>query len=276
MKRIEKYFRLITYPKAYVNKEINKRIENFIAENTLLPINEIWDGDIFIAGYPKSGNTWLQTIISGILYGINTTYLSDKLSQEIIPDVHARKYYKRFGAINFFKTHHLPKPEYKNVIHLVRDGRDSMVSYFYMNKILGKNYTLKDMIVDGNGLFPSKWHTHTKAWLENPYNANIITIRYEDLHFQPIKALKEICRFTNLERSDQILSEIITGSTIENMRKRVEETGGMGHSDWEGKKGVLFFREGRIGDYKTTIPADLIDYFNKESETELKHLGYSI
>ena len=118
----------------------------------------------YIAAYPKSGNTWMQNLIAGVLLESSSPLLAQNLVNELVPDVHAKKYYKRFFEPTIFKTHALPKAQYKKVIHLVRDGRDVMVSYHKMgvNKNASFPHTLEDMVVEGKGVSPSKWHLHTE------------------------------------------------------------------------------------------------------------------
>ncbi|MCX7411931.1 MAG: sulfotransferase domain-containing protein, partial [Planctomycetia bacterium] len=40
--------------------------------------------DIFIAGYPKSGNSWMQVLVSCITYGIDPDTSPDSLVQELV------------------------------------------------------------------------------------------------------------------------------------------------------------------------------------------------
>ena len=272
--------KFLANPKKYITKLVLRNTERTIskiADNDFLtPINQTEPQDVFIAGFPKSGNTWMQSLVAGLLYGIDTEYMPDKLAQEIVPDVHTRNYYKRFGTINFFKTHHLPQPHYKKVIYLVRDGRDAIVSYYHFNKKHGSNCSLQKMLLNGTEIFPSKWHIHASEWLKNPYNAEIITIRYEDLINQPLIELKKICSFIKINRSNELLTKVIEGNKIDKMRDRVIKTGGMGHHAWQGDKASNFFRKGKIGGYKDEIPKELITYFNNEAYEQLIHFNYQI
>ncbi|WP_430934749.1 sulfotransferase domain-containing protein [Saccharicrinis sp. 156] len=265
-------------PKKYISDLVilhsKNRLEKITEREFLIPIDKTESQDVFIAGFPKSGNTWMQSLVAGLLYGIDTQYMPDKLAQEIVPDVHARKYYKRFGTINFFKTHHLPQPHYKKVIYLVRDGRDAMVSYYHFNQKLGIHVSMDKMIKEGKHVFPSKWHQHVQQWQNNPYNAEIITIRYEDLQEQPLIELKKICEFVSIKRSDELLTKVIEGNRIDKMRARVKETGGMGNKMWTGNKGQEFFRKGKTGDYVKEMSPEQIDYFNTDSASELKYFKY--
>ena len=66
---------------------------NPLAEQSL--ISHIDPSDIIIAGYPKSGNTWSQVLISGLVYGVSPTFTPDSVVQDLVPDVHYRRFYRR-------------------------------------------------------------------------------------------------------------------------------------------------------------------------------------
>ncbi len=255
--------------------KIEERARNLsheiIARNNFIPINNTKEEDIFITGFPKSGNTWMQNLISGLLYGLDTSLLPDTLTQELVPDIYGKTYYKRFHSVNFFKSHELPKPHMKRVIYLVRDGRDAMASYYAMNRALGKNVTLKEMIVDGKEIYPSKWYVHIREWLKNPYNSNILVVKYEDLISEPYKQLERILGFSKLDRSPEILKRTIEGNSFENMKMK-EEKFGWNNDKWDPNERCI--RRGKIGSYKEEISKNLIDYLEKEAFKELKEFNY--
>jgi len=262
-----------SFIKTEVKKRQNQKLN--LDKELFVSTNKFDENDIFIIGFPKSGNTWMQTLMSCLLYGIDAKYMSDRLAQEIVPDIQSRTLYKRFGSFNFFKTHDLPKPEYKKVIYIIRDGRDAITSYMHFKSKLGFSYTIRDFFTDRNAVFPTFWHEHVKSWIENPYNSEILFVKYEDLIKCPKDVLKEIMKFVDINRSDDLLNKIIDGSSIDSMRKRVLETGGMGNKNWIGKKGADFFRKGVIGDYKNFMTEEEINSFNELSYNELKHFGYN-
>jgi hypothetical protein len=239
-----------------------------------IPIHDFNSNDVFVVGFPKSGNTWMQSIISGLYYGIDTKYLSDRLAQEIVPDVHVRKYYKRFGNINFFKSHHLPKPEYKRVIYIVRDGRDAMVSYYKMNQLHDNDISFSDMIIHGKNIFPSTWYEHVKKWMDNPYNSKIIYIRYEDLLLDTFNVIKKLCEFIEIKRDKDLIERVISGTTFELMQEKAKFFNGMGHKNLIGDKGIKFFRRGKIGSYIEEMPQDLKSIFEKRAYEQLNKFNY--
>lgn len=276
LNKIKKGVSLLKSPRKFLSEERERYLLQVMNNNFLIPIEKTLDDDIFIVGYPKSGNTWMQSLVSGMLYGIDTEFLPDRLAQAIVPDVHARQFYTRFGKINFFKSHHLPRPEYKKVIYLIRDGRDVITSYYSYNKVLGYDFSLEEMVKEGKGLFPSKWKDHVSAWMENPYNALVLIVRYEDLINQTMTELQKICEFASIERETKKLEKVIIGNSIDKMREKAKKYNGMGHLNWEGNKAQKFFRKGKVGSYKTELPKELIEYFNNDSYKELKEFNYEI
>lgn len=277
MKKIKDIIKFVLNKDEYLQKELKAstvRYNKIFKKDFLVPIKQFSDDDVFIVGFPKSGNTWMQTLMSCILFGIDAKYMSDKLAQEIVPDVHARTYYKRFNSFNFFKSHDLPKKEFRKVIYIVRDGRDAITSYLHFRKNLGQDVKLSDFYTDESWVFPTFWHLHVKAWLENPYNADILYVRYEDLLKNTHAELQRIMQFVGVQREPELIDKIVEGSSITNMRKRVAETGGMGNHKWTGEKGAKFFRKGKIGDYVNHMTKEEIKAFNEISKKELSEFGY--
>ncbi len=259
-----------------VKKKVNQKIDEIVSNEFLTPINETLDNDIFIVGYPKSGNTWMQSLISGIYYGVDTRFLPTLLAQELVPGVHHRLFYRRYSETCFFKSHNLPDNRYRKVIYLVRDGRDAMVSYYAMNVNLGINTSLEKMIKENANVFNFKWHEHVEMWNKNPYNADIITIRYEDLIYNTLEELKRICHFIGIHRTSEYLKRVAEGASIDNMRNNTLSKNGFLHNDWKGLDAKKFFRHGEVGSYKKEMNKDLIKYFNKISKNALRIHHYDI
>ncbi|PHR14737.1 MAG: hypothetical protein COA40_00715 [Aequorivita sp.] len=273
---IRKKIRQIIFKRFEIGELINKSISGSFKTQGFTSIDDIQENDILIAGYPKSGNTWLQNIIAGLLLDSTSELLTPKLINEIVPDVHAKNFYKRIFNSMIFKTHHLPKPEYKKVIHLVRDGRDVMVSYYNMgkNKNIDFKYSLKDMVVNGLGLSPSKWHIHSKAWINNPYKAEIMLLRYEDIHEFPLREMRRISKFIGLELSDTRLMSIYDNNRIDKVRSKVAKFGMDNDHTWKNKPITSFFRKGEVGNYEKEMSMELINYFNSEAKEELQYFKY--
>lgn len=254
-----------------INIRSDKWMNDYMLEQHYYPITHFDKKDVFIVGYPKSGNTWMQHILASLIFGISPKLMPDKLVQELIPQIYSKKYYKRFLDFTCFTSHELPRPDFKKVIYLVRDGRDAMASYYAYNQNLGVNIPIEEMIKDGKGLFPCKWNEHTKAWLKNPYNAEILFIKYENLITNPDQTLIKITDFLKIQRAESIIKTVISENKFEVMQHKEKTFGWHTKSFPKDKK---FVRKGKIGNYKSEISNDLIRYFEIEAQQELEHFGY--
>jgi Sulfotransferase domain len=262
----------ITIDETAIADMVDEKIQSL----NFTPIENTYKNDIFLAGFPKSGNTWLQNLLAGVLLDTTSRLLTPRLVNEIVPDVHAKSYYKRFFNSMIFKTHDLPKKQHRRVIHLVRDGRDAMVSYYNMgiNKNVNFPYSMGEMVIEGKGVFPTKWNIHTRLWNENPFNAEILTVRYEDMHKTPISELQRISKFIKVEISNERLKDIVEYNSIYNLRQRVAKYGIDNDHTWKNKHITSFFRKGEIGNYKSEMSEDLISFFNEEAKRELSFYNY--
>ena len=124
---------------------LGKREARQVLPAGYMPATKFSEEDVFIVGYPKSGNTWFQDLAAGVVFGALPAFAPPVLVQDLVPDVHAVQHYKRYATPMFFKSHALPTPDYKRVVYLLRDGRDAMVSYYHQLVVLDKG-----RVVQGN------------------------------------------------------------------------------------------------------------------------------
>lgn len=231
--------------------------------------------DVFVAGYPRSGNTWVQHMLASLHAGCDLQRASDAVVQLLVPDVHATRYYQRWTTPMIFKTHELPHPRIRRVILLVRDGRDAMVSYYHYNcATLAQPVSLHDMVVEGRGLFPGRWHEHTAAWSQNPFGAEMLTVRYEDLKAATASQLRRMATFLGHDDvHDEELESIAAAAKFERMRER-EERFGWADKNWS--KEHRFVRRGVVGSYADEMPASLVRAFEADAAPWLRAYGYTV
>lgn len=238
-----------------------------------LPINQTKEFDVFVVGYPKSGNTWFQNIIASLLLGLTPEFTPDCLIQEIVPDVHHKKRYKRFTDPVYFKSHFLPRPEYRKVVYLIRDGRDVMVSYFhYLEEIEKKKMDDKSKLIRfGYGLPFGKWLDHVESWMLNPYGADMLIIKYENMRKDLLCELKRFCEFALIDRDEFFLQQVVVKVSFQNMRKQ-EERFGWDRPNWP--KEARFVRRGVVGSHKDEMESALYEELTKEAKKTLERFGY--
>jgi hypothetical protein len=137
---------------------------------------------VWLASYPRSGNTFLRTVLYQC-FGMRSAsiYRDDLGGQKGIEELAGHIEHAADGRLDFgdqplqlIKTHAVPF-DGRPAIYVLRDGRDAVVSLYHF---LHERHALSD-IVEGKNHFGS-WGDHVTAWqpLKRP---NTLLLRYEDL-----------------------------------------------------------------------------------------------
>ncbi|HVU32608.1 MAG TPA: sulfotransferase domain-containing protein [Opitutaceae bacterium] len=228
--------------------------------------------DVFIVGFPKSGHTWLQYLLASLAGGIDVTRAPDSLVQDVIPDVYARVAYRRYREPTFFKSHALPRKDYRRVIYLVRDGRDAMVSWFHHHQAVFGPMDFPTLVRTAPHL-EARWHEHVEAWLKNPFQAELLVVRYEVLRRTPVEELARIAAFAGIEAAAARLEAAVSAASFEKQKQREAKHG------WEDPmwpKDKSFVRRGTVGSYRDEMPPEALAAFIAEAGPTLRSLGYAI
>lgn len=146
-----------------------------------------------------------------------------------------------------------------------------MVSCFHYYSVdWGKEINFSNMIRDDNIPF-DKWHKHVESWLSNPYHAQMIVIKYEDLIKNTVDELKRFCKFIGIQRSDSVLESIVKQSSFKKLRQK-EIDYSLNNPEWPRDK--MFFRRGEVGTYRDEMPPDVLKEFLVDAKDTLRKLGY--
>jgi sulfotransferase family protein len=159
---------------------------------------------IWLASYPRSGNTLLRTLLYQTMG--RGTY-SDELNEKHVPQpTHLyehleipggdwQSFYQDATASSdpyLVKTHGLPR-DAQPAIYVVRDGRNALTSYahFHLDMPVGSNLPLLDLILglDHYG----GWSDHYTLWSTRP--GPLLLLSYEELVEPSESRLEEIAEF---------------------------------------------------------------------------------
>jgi len=228
---------------------------------------------VWLASYPRSGNTFFRVLMKH-LYGIKTySIYNDSLFSEIgasemigHEDLPASiEELSRSSRLYLIKTHGLPTDD-SPVIYLVRDGRDSIVSYArYMmsfgekkehwNSFMRAFYfkrELKKLVRSDEGY--GRWSDHVMAWTALGKIKQISILKFEELIVSPAESVQACLNELSLG-----LKPIQSGSP-----SFIEL-----HEKWPD-----FFRKGKTGTWKSEMPSDIHEMFWKYHHVGMKHSGY--
>jgi len=226
----------------------------------------------YVIEYPKCGGTWLGKMLA--------TCMDVPFPQFPVLPV-------GFEAI--IHSHTRYNPRLKNVVYLVRDGRDVMVSYYFhrqrglgtryrnaclkwMKKVYGREIDMNDVdaylprFIEYEMETPSitqlNWPDHINDWLNKP---DVICIKYEDLLTNGSETLKYICDNISDKNIDiSRTNTVIDLYSFKNMTKRKA-----GEEDRSS-----FLRKGISGDWKNHFNKEAVNIFNHYAGDTLIKLGY--
>lgn len=227
--------------------------------------------ETYLMSFPRSGNTWLRHLITSLIHD-REDYA--RLVRTTVPDVHRYRAdgEKKPNTKPLIVKSHVPFVDIPaKVIYLVRDGREAMLSYFYLQLKNGKlkpdaspvDFYFKDDI------WPCPWHTHVAGWLDGLAtwsSERYIIIRYEDLVKSPAQQLFLLGEFIGIpvtEESVQRALELNSKDRLKNTETR----------DKKGRLNTVVGLDKQVQWQDVLLGEDLARY-EELAGTELQRLGY--
>ena len=227
---------------------------------------------VWLASYPRSGNTFLRIVLHR-LFGVtsSTVYEIDGVAQRLGDDVvgagrRALSYddMRADESLHWVKTHRPFDDTIHNddrVIHLVRDGRDAVVSWA-RQRAEGDGPTYQEelnRLVDRpESTGAGGWGTNVLSWSGAGHEAKAL------LHFHQL--------IVDPERA--------VAAALRDIGVSLPVVSGQGVPSFAHLNAIdpAFFRVGRIGSHQREMPADVHHRFcrNKANRTALDLLGYAI
>lgn len=228
--------------------------------------------DNFVISHPKSGRTWLRVAMGKILfdrYGYKRKDIMTNNAYGIknFPYFHHDHFHtlkdEKDLFVSFYKD--------KKVILLIRDPRDTIVSYFFQiiyrkgpfdtfqgnsisDFIRCNKYGILNLID-----FYNFWHENKNV------PKDVLIIKYEDMHKNLGKVLKKVFVFFDFKNpSAKEIQDAVKYSSFKSMRKKEEQGYFHGEKlskltlseDVRDKKNALKTRDGKIGGYKKYLSVE--------------------
>lgn len=192
-----------------------------------------------------------------------------------IPDIHFSREIRQtlpFPGFRVAKSHSPVNPYYKNIIYIVRDPVDVMVSYYHFLLGLGSFTGDLKSLIRSESYGITAWCEHVQGWMEETSAATrFIYIRYEDLKCDPLQALKKIYGYIGYELDDNVLESAIKRSSFENMKALEAEYAYGGRDVAENLK---FMRKGKSGEGKAELDSEDIAFIKQVVGKWMHKFGY--
>ena len=235
-------------------------------------IDKIYDDDLFIVSYPKSGNTWMRFFLS--IYKNDGEILTYDKIESFIPSVHKsnKEFIGKIKRPRIIKSHFTDLKDYPRTLYIVRDGKDALVSYYhYLQELKGFKGSFCEFYYSKSHAEVGEWNIHVMAAInyKRKYRNKIQIVKYEDMLFEPKKTFKSVIDFCNLPFDENIFEKSIDNSSFNKLKKNQESNGVI----IEGKN-INFFRKGISGQWKDYFNDEIEKDFTQKSKKVLKFLKY--
>ena len=258
----------------------------------------VFQDDVFITSYPKSGNTWVRFLAAHILWPDGSTDFAN--IDQRIPSIyaHSDRALTSFRRPRILKSHEYFDPRYPKTIYIVRDFRSVVVSYYYHFLRRGEmgylqrtypDYDIPNVLdslsktdftrlvlkgwVDAYGT----WQEHVLSWVRVRQNQpdRFYLLRYEDLQVDGLNTLRKMAHFLGCSLSEERLSRVLELSNFTNLQKLEQQTG----QNWVGRqkakeKDMPFIRSGRIDEWEEFFDQESLDAIMENFGPTMAEFGY--
>ena len=241
---------------------------------------------IWLASYPRSGNTFLRILIHALAYG-DTDDSSDV--EDRVPDLHYRTDARQVPGATFIKTHYLARfhrhpwwGKTGGAIYLYRNPIDVAISAM---RYLGVNDLFPDERSEFINNFATHcgvrawsdygfgtWNQHVTSWALAAQSVPVLFISYEDLTTSTPETLRRIARYLALSTPERRLDEIAARYTRDYCRQweERERSGAVRDTIWRIGTSARFVSLG-LGTVSREVPERFYSTFGNVAAM----LGYS-
>lgn len=270
---------IASYPKSG-NTWFRAFLKNYLVDRDQpVDINDISTGCI------ASSRRWLDGTL-----GFDTADLYPEESEKLRPSV-----YNWDGAsneISYNKIHDAYTYTDKNeplisrdgtagAIYLVRNPLDVAVSYSFhsnctvdeaISLMASSNHTLNNNCCGSSSQVSQKlftWSEHVLSWAD-AHDLNCYVIRYEDIIVKPFETFTNAIRFLGLPDNPELITKAIRFSDFSVLKQLESET----HFKEKHPRAELFFRSGKIGDWKNKLSPKQVQRVIDDHGPVMKRFSY--
>jgi len=245
---------------------------------------KIYEDDVFIVSYPKSGNTWTRFLIANLIYREKHPDFSN--INELIPDpeVLAKRILDRLPRPRYIKSHQYFDPRYPRVVYIVRDPRDVVLSEYYFDikrRAIADDYPLHQFVsrfVRGevNHSYGT-WGENAATWFyARRSDPRFLLVRYEALQSRAMDELGRIASFLGLSADREQLSFTVEQSSADRMRELEKKQAHLWSSTRETRKDKPFVRSAKAGGWKTELPEAGVAAIESAWGGLMREMGYEL
>ena len=268
-------------------------IQNHHIDSTIWDDFKFRDDDIIIGTYSKSGTTWMQQIISQLIFAgrddLPVADMSPWVDLRVPPKEVKLPLLEQQTHRRFVKTH-LPVDalvfsERAKYIYVGRDGRDVVWSLYNHHKNgndawydalnntpgrvgpalgppVGPPPVYFENWLDNDGApFWSFWE-NVRSWWEVRHLSNVKLVHFANLKADMEGQVRQIADFIDVEIDEDLMNEVLKRCSFDYMKSNAELATPLGGAFWEGGA-KTFIHKGSNGRWKAELPVALSERYER-------------
>jgi hypothetical protein len=269
---------------------------------------------IWLASYPKSGNTMLRTMLSAYLFSkdgifnfdllknikqypnhdiIKKLNIDPKNRNEIVKNsIKGQEFFNKNSGIGFLKTHNslynfkskYPFTDYNNTlgaIYIVRDPRNVVISYSRHLDLPVEEIARVLIKAKSNDLdIMGSWRENYLSWKPMIADKKCLLIKYEDLISNRKKTFLEILKFVYglrkiaLNINKDKLENMLSSTSFEYLKNLEKKNTFRESLKSKDGKKITFFDKGPARNWNEELKTDLKNQIEEAFKYEMVELGY--
>ncbi|XP_018331171.1 sulfotransferase 1 family member D1-like [Agrilus planipennis] len=291
-----------TLPEAY--GEYSNEIENF----------EVYDDDVWVCSFPKSGTTWTQEMVwliennfnyekakrpiyerfphfeLHVYYDLKSAFSKNPNLKRQPFSTNSFEYIKNLKRPRLIKTHlpfallpnqirkFIKKPK---IIYITRNCKDVCVSFYHFSRdfdaFTGTFETYSRLFLKGKVPYGPFWHHNLGFWVQRN-KPNVLILRYEKLKENLPSVIKDVARFLQKPASESDIRNLVNHLSFENMKNNrsvnYSSLAAFLNEINESNNQGVFMRSGKIGNYKEIMSKEIEQEFDVWIKGNIGNTGF--
>ena len=241
----------------------------------------VFPDDTFLVSFPKSGNTWARFLIANLVRPNETIDFSNVNGVIPGPEVTRNRDLMRIPRPRIIKSHQYFDPRYKQVIYIVRDPRDVVVSQYHFQrkrKIVADGFPLSDFVskfLAGETCFYGSWGEHVGSWLATRRGQpGFLLLRYEDMVADTARELVRVASFLGRVCTNEEIAQAVRRSSADTMRQLEKSQSQLFTSTKDTRKDIPFVRSAKPGGWRSALSEESAARIEEAWGPLISWLGY--
>jgi hypothetical protein len=244
----------------------------------------VYPDDVFLVSYPKSGNTWTRFLVANLVYPDKHPDFSN--INRLLPDPQAmtKRELEHLARPRILKSHEYFDHRYKNVIYIIRDPRDVVLSEYHFDikrRAIAEDYPLPQFVsrfVQGTVSHRhGTWGENAASWFyTRGRDPRFLLVKYEALQTQAMEEMQKIADFLGIAASPQQLAFAIEQSSADRMRELEKAQGHLWSSTRETRQDKPFVRAAKAGGWHRELPKSSVAEIESAWGRMMRDLGYEL